>query len=219
MPATRRAPILAAGLVAGLVATCALLGACGERPAPSSAKAASKWQGVVRYYPFEPGMQWSYMVHGPPGTPGLLKIDRVLAFDGTTALIQSQDTQRAYRVAPDGIVREPSGAYLLKWPVAQGDRWPGVKGATVEVTKTAATVTVEAGTFEGCVETTETTLGDEAGILRTTFCPDVGPVIIEIQQTNAPPGEVPARLVGRLRAFGPPISLTDGAGASSASAP
>lgn len=215
MSITKRRPLLSIGLAA-FAGLASLVCACDDGRAPAKAPSASKWKGIVRYYPFEPGMQWSYMVHGPPGTPGLLKIDRVLAFDGTTALIQSQDTQRAYRVAPDGIVREPSGTYLLKWPIALGDRWPGAKGATVEVTKVDAKVSVEAGTFEGCVETTETTLGDEAGILRTTFCPDVGPVTIEIQQTNAPPGEVPARLVGRLRAFGPPITLTDSASSSSA---
>jgi len=181
--------------------------ACGGSGGPAKPAASSKWKGPVRYYPFEPGSQWSFMVYGPPGTPGLLKVDKVVAFDGSMAVVQSGDSTLTYRVAPEGIYREPAHVFLFKWPIVLGDKWPGAKGSTVEVTKTEATITVEAGTFEGCAEITERIGGDTAGILRTTFCPDVGPVLVEIQETNTPPGELPQRLVGRLRAFGPPVQI------------
>ncbi len=191
--------LLLAALVEGI--------GCGGSGAAAKAPPPSKWKGPVRYYPFEPGAQWSFMVYGPPGAPGLLKVDKVIAFDGTTSVVQSGDSTLTYRVAPEGIYREPAHVFLLKWPIVLGDRWPGAKGSTVEVTKVDTKAEVEAGTFEGCVEVTERVGGDAAGILRTTFCPDVGPVLVEVQELNAPPGEVPQRLLGRLRAYGPAIQL------------
>lgn len=183
------------------------LSSCGGSADKAKAPAPSKFKGPLAYYPFEPGTQWSFMVYGPPGTPGLLKVDKVVAFDGQLALVQSGESTLTYRVAPEGIYREPAHVFLLKWPIVLGDTWPGAKGSKVEVTKTDLKITVEAGSFEGCVEITERVGGDAAGLLRTTFCPDVGPVLVEIHELNAPPGELPQRLVGRLRAYGPPVQL------------
>jgi hypothetical protein len=179
---------------------------CGNSAGPSSAHKA-KIAGALAYYPFAAGMQWSYMVYGPPGAPGLLKVDKVVAFDGKTAIVQSGDASLTYTVANEAIYREPAHVPLLKWPVTLGDKWPGAKGSKVEVTKVDAQAVTPAGTFEGCVETTESVGGDAAGLLRTTFCPDVGPVIVEIHELNAPPGEMAAHLVGKLRAFGMPVTI------------
>lgn len=183
------------------------LAACGGGGNGPAAPKPSKWKGALRYYPFEPNSQWTFRVSGPPGLPTLRKVDKVLAFDGKSAIVQSGTESRTYDVVPDGIVRTPSGAYLLKYPFKQGDKWPGAKGATVEVTRVDAKVTVEAGTFEGCVETTETIQGDEAGLVRTVFCPDVGPVEAEVRELNPPPGEIAQFAVQRLLAYGMPETL------------
>lgn len=150
---------------------------------------------------------WSFMVYGAPGAPGLLKVDKVVAFDGVTAVVQSGTSTLTYRVAPEGIYREPSHKFLFKWPIVAGDKWAGSNGAENEVTKVNVSVTVEAGTFEGCAEITERIGGDTAGLLRTTFCPDVGPALVEIMEVNTPPGELPQRVVGRLRTYGPAVQL------------
>ncbi|MBI2393472.1 MAG: hypothetical protein HYV09_28080 [Deltaproteobacteria bacterium] len=193
--------------IRALVFLALALSACGGSAGKAKTPAPSKFKGPLAYYPFEPGTQWSFMVYGPPGTPGLLKVDKVVAFDGQLALVQSGEATLTYRVAPEGIYREPSHVFLLKWPIVLGDSWTGAKGSKVEVTKTDVKMTVEAGTFEGCAEITERIGGDAAGLLRTTFCPDVGPVLVEIHELNAPPGELPQRLIGRLRAYGPPVQL------------
>jgi hypothetical protein len=185
----------------------ALLASCGGSGREAETAKPSKWKGALRYYPFEAGSQWSFRVSGPPGLPTLLKIDKVIAFDGQIAVLQSGADQRTYRIAPDGIVRDPSGAYLLKYPFKLGDKWPGAKGANVEVTRVDVKITVEAGTFEGCVETTETIGGDEASMVRTVFCPDVGPVEAEARELNPPPGEMAQQATQRLLAFGPPSTL------------
>lgn len=184
--------------------------ACGGSHGGATEPKPSKWKGALRFYPFEAGSQWSFRLQSQPGVPSMLKIDKVIAFDGQIAVVTSGNETRTYRVQPDGIVREASGAYLLKWPMKLGDKWPGANGAGVEVTKIDQKVTVDAGTFEGCLETTETSHGDNAGVLRTVFCPDVGPVEIEIRELNPPPGETPQFVVGRLLAFGPPAALGSG---------
>lgn len=181
--------------------------ACGGSKNEATAPRASKYKGVHAYYPFEPGMQWTYSVRGPGGAMAMLKVDKVIAFDGTVAVVSDATAENSYRLTNDGITREPSHAPLLKWPIVLGDKWSGAKGSTVEVTKVDQKVTVEAGTFEGCVETTERVGGDAASVLMTTFCPDVGPVIVDIRELNPPPGEAPAQLTARLRAFGPAMTL------------
>ncbi|MGZ3420030.1 MAG: hypothetical protein ACXWUG_14100 [Polyangiales bacterium] len=188
--------------------------ACGGGSPPAAPK-QSKWKGALLYYPFEPNSQWSFRVSGPPGLPTLLKIDKVIAFDGQIAIVQSGAESRTYKIAPDGIVRDPSGAYLLKYPMKLGDKWPGAKGATVVVTRVDAKVTVPAGTYEGCVETTETIQGDEAGLVRTVFCPEVGPVEAEVRELNPPPGEVAQFAVQRLLSYGMPATLGEKTGETS----
>ncbi len=188
------------------IAVC-LLVACGGGGKEPTTPRVSKHKGVHAFYPFENGMQWTYSVRGPGGAMGMLKVDKVVAFDGSIALVQDAKTTNTYRLTPEGITREPSHAILLKWPIVLGDTWDGAKGAKVEVTKVDAKITVDAGTFDGCVETTERIGGDAASVLVTTFCPDVGPVIVDIREVNPPPGEPPAQLTARLRAFGPAAEL------------
>ena len=185
----------------------ALVAACGGSQNEARAPRSTKFKGVHAYYPFETGMQWTYTVRGGPGTMGILKVDKVIAFDGTVAVVQDATSEKSYRVTPEGITREPSHAVLLKWPIVLGDKWPGASGSTVEVTKIDAKITVEAGTFDACVETTERIGGDAASVLVTTFCPDVGPAIIDIREMNPPPGEPPAQLTARLRAYGPAMTI------------
>jgi len=189
-----------------LAAAFVLLACSPDKPA-ARAPRTTKYKGVHAYYPFEVGMQWTFMVRGPSAPMGILKVDKVIAFDGKLAVIQDAQATVSYRIGPEGITREPSHAPLLKWPIVLGDKWPGAEGSTVEVTQVDTTVTVDAGTFEGCVETTERVGGDAASVLITQFCPDVGPVFVDIRALNPAPGEPPAHLIAKLRAFGPAMEL------------
>jgi hypothetical protein len=185
----------------------ASLVACGPSKGAGS-PATHKFQGILRYYPLEKGWQWSFFIRDAiEGGPGLLAVTKVVEFDGHVALLSTGKELSELRVEKDGLVRVDSGAYLLKWPIDLGARWQGAKGAAVEVTKTNETIQVEAGTFEGCVETTETFRGDESKIVLTTFCPDVGPVKLDVRETNVAPGEVPAQAVATLRSFGPAVDI------------
>ena len=193
-----------------MLATAAIaVGGCGGGPGAKTAT-ATKFTGILRYYPLEKGWQWSFMLRDPqqgPAAPGLLAVTKVVEFDGHVALLTTGKEMSELRVEKDGLVRVASGAYLLKLPLSLGERWQGATGAIVEVTKADVTMTVEAGTFEGCVETTETFRGDEARVVATTYCPDVGPVQLEVHQTTAAPGEIPVTAVAKLRSYGPAVDL------------
>lgn len=181
--------------------------ACGSSGNARS-PAAGKFQGVLRFYPLEKGWQWSFYIRDAvEGGAGLLAVTKVVEFDGKVALLTTGKELSELRLETDGIVRVDSGAYLLKWPMGLGERWQGAKGAIVEVTKVDVRAEVEAGAFEGCIETTETFRGDEPKMVVTTFCPDVGPVKLDVRETNVLPGEIPAHAVATLRSFGPAVDI------------
>jgi hypothetical protein len=197
-----------------LARTCALLvialaglGGCTEPATPATAGGKLAHQGAEHWYPLEKGAMWTFVVRLDVARDGMLSISRVTMRDGDDANVLTGDRAQSLRIVADGIVRVPSKAYLLKVPFALGDQWPGIEGATVAVTQVDQTVTVEAGTFHGCVETTETR-GDGMGAetLKTVYCPEVGPVAME---SFAPGGEAmpPQRIIGKLRAYGPPLDL------------
>lgn len=185
------------------------LSGCDNGPG-AKAPTASKFTGVLRYYPLEKGWQWSFMLRDPQqgaAGPGLLAVTKVVEFDGHVALLTTGKEMSELRVEKDGLVRVASGAYLLKLPLSVGEKWQGATGAVVEVTKTDLKMTVDAGTFDECVETTETFRGDDARVVTTTYCPDVGPVQLEVHQTTAAPGEIPVTAVAKLRSYGPAVDL------------
>lgn len=204
----RRAAPFAFVLAALALAAVALAGCEGNPTAKGPS--ASKFSGVLRFYPLEKGWQWSFMLRDPQqgaAGPGLLAVTKVVEFDGHVALLTTGNELNELRVEKDGLVRVASGAYLLKLPLSLGERWPGAAGAVVEVTKVDEKVTVDAGAFEGCIETTETFRGDEARVVTTTYCPDVGPVQLEVHQTTVAPGEAPVTAIAKLRSYGPAVDL------------
>ncbi len=185
----------------------ALALACGPKTEAKGAE-APRFTGVLRFYPLETGLQWSFTAHDStaPGI-GLLVVTKCVSFDGHVAMLSRGPERSELRIESDGIVRVDSGAYLLKEPMALGDKWPGAKGATVEVTAVDKKITVDAGSYEGCVVTTETFRGDTPGILTTTYCPQIGPVQLEIRETVAMPGEPLGWTTARLRSFGPALEF------------
>jgi len=182
-------------------------GCGGSSGATSKTATGTQHEGVLRFYPLDQGMQWTYVVREVGASEGILSVTKVVAFDGTTAVLTQGTQTLSMRVAKDGIVREPSHAYLLKWPIVLGDKWAGKDGAQVEVTKVDEKIVTEAGAFEGCMQTTEKFGGDEARVVKTLFCPEVGPVVLEVRSLIVVPGEVPPALIGRLQAFGPAMDI------------
>jgi hypothetical protein len=184
---------------------------CAE-PATAATKAtAHTHEGAEHWYPLDLGSMWTFQLKMDPASPGMLSISCITMRDSDGANLLTGKRVQQLRVVEDGIVtvRPPSKAYLLRVPFALGEKWTGLDGSTVTVTKVDAPMTVDAGTFSGCVETTETA-GDATGseTLKTTYCPEVGPVQMEILTSGDE--TVPAQhIIGKLRAYGPPTEIMD----------
>ena len=104
------------------------------------------------------------------------------------------------RITADGI-QYVAGGWVLRAPVAEGAEWEAMGGRTARVTDLDATVEVFAGTYEHCV-TIEETGGEDGRVVRTTYCPQVGPVVISSSMDT----ELTMRSVSteaRLRSYDP----------------
>jgi hypothetical protein len=189
---------IGASLLAIAIASCgpSTPGANGPAPAPEH-------KGVQHFYPLDEGFQWMYTVRDASLPAAQLASTKVVTFIDGEATLKTGESLEHLRITPDGIVRDPANAYLLKWPIHAGDRWPTEEGASMEVMSTDASVIVEAGEFKGCAQLRES-FPDGSRIERT-FCPEVGPVIIEAHSMS-PTGEQITS--ARLRAYGQPQTLT-----------
>ncbi|MGC4091773.1 MAG: hypothetical protein QM756_28600 [Polyangiaceae bacterium] len=110
----------------------------------------------------------------------------------------------------DSGVRHATGGYLLKPPLELHAKFPGDFGM-VEITAVDKAVSVPAGNFSGCVETTEELNGaDFHKRTVTSFCPDVG---IVARRTEAESNEGNAVESLKLRSHGPRVDLESAPGA------
>lgn len=186
-----RTPVASfAGLSAMLVAALASGCAAAERPTRPTTP------GVRSLYPLQKGNAWSYDVDTGDGT-AILAITRVTQVRGNVIEVVTGQTASHYELRPDGIWRVERRAYLLRAPVAVGQRWASGGGLTATITRTGVRVETTAGQFDRCVEIREegTVTG---GTIHTTYCPDVGPVLL---RTETALSHSTARVQARLRGY------------------
>lgn len=182
-------------LLVALCAACHASGAVTGKPGDRLA--------VDRLYPLRPGSVWTYDVDTGDGTPPTLAITRVTRRDGAEVEVSSGGAPILYQVRPDGLYRPDRRAFLLQAPVKKGARWDAGQGASAEVLDDDKRVSTPAGDFTGCVELREAG-GPTPKVVRTVFCPDVGPVELEssVGLTIAGSGTGrTARVLARLRGY------------------
>ncbi|HJL18609.1 MAG TPA: hypothetical protein RMH99_23310, partial [Sandaracinaceae bacterium LLY-WYZ-13_1] len=135
------------------------------------------------------GAQWVYDVDTGGPEPPTLGIFEVVEVEGDQRTIANNRGMNrhgqvrhgepvTYEIADAGIRHAPSGAWVLRAPIAEGAEWEGMGGRTARVSDADATVEVFAGTYEHCVEITESG-GADGRTVRTVYCPGIGPVEIE----------------------------------------
>ena len=164
------------------------LAACGAAPPPEETPAVDRLAPTT-LYPMPDGAQWVYDVDTGGPEPPTLGIFEVVEAEGNRRSVANNRGMDArgnvrhgepvtYEVVDGGIRHAASGAWLLRAPIELGAEWAARGGRTARVTALDAAVEVVAGRYEHCVEVTER--GGEAGrIVRTVYCPGVGPVEIE----------------------------------------
>ena len=153
---------------------------------------------IARLYPLRMGSVWTYDVDTGEGVP-TLAITRVTGSDGNRAEVSSGSTPIVYETRPDGLFRPDREAYVLKAPIRQGATWDAGAGSQAEVLSVDKQVSTPAGDFTHCVEVRES--GGGAGkLVRTVFCPDIGPVEVESSMAMQLSGQT-ARVLAKLRGY------------------
>ena len=186
-----RLPLLAL-LPAALLLPLAIVG-CGPAT-PTVAEAPVDRLAPATLYPMPEGAQWVYDVDTGGDEPPTLGIYEVVEVHGEQHRIannrgmNSSGTVRysepvTYEAVGDGIVHVPSGTHVLRAPIADDAEWPAMGGRTAHVTNLEASADVPAGSYEHCVEVTESG-GEDGRTVRTIYCPLVGPVLIESSLTS-----------------------------------
>jgi len=153
-------------------------------------------------YPLGQGYVWNYNIDTGTGLPTLANIRVVRETGDTFAVAPLHGEETVYQVTAAGIFRPQAGVFLLKGPVRLGGEWESTQGRTARVTSVTATVSTNEGELDRCVEVTESG-GDSGLTIRTVYCPNVGPALIETtQQLTLSPQPVRVRAVMLGHSFG-----------------
>jgi hypothetical protein len=171
----------------------ALATACGARALPTEPRAPL----AADLFPVEAGHVWSYLVDTGNGE-ATLAITRVLSREGARATLATNGGEPVvYEVRDGGVFIPASDVWLLRDPIALGASWPARGDRVATVIAVDEAIDTPAGRFASCA-TVEERGGDETRIVRTTFCPGVGPARIESVFLSRL-GGAPLRVVAMLQ--------------------
>jgi hypothetical protein len=176
------APPVRVALVVVAAAAAALTGAAGCATSAGATAAPVRRTNLTAadFYPLAPGWKWAYDLE--KDGQKILAVYAVLERTGDTAVVQAGEERLTYAVTPEGIAQKEGGTvgdYVIRNPVTLGSVWP-VAGGSAKVISVGQDVTVEAGRFTDCA-IVEVTRADPVRIARTTFAPDVGWIVLEVQ--------------------------------------
>jgi hypothetical protein len=179
-----------------LLASSAL--ACGgEGPAPQTPK-APELPELERYFPLVDGKLFAYLSHGETGGTTLLVLRVERKSPGRGALKGTSST-REFVITASSIDRVGGGT-VLKLPLKEGTSFVGDHGGRATIVETELSVDVAAGHYTHCLRTEEEPTPMAPGKTRTTFCPDVGVVRLEV--TSGDRNEAI-----ELQSYGDPVTI------------
>lgn len=181
------------------------LGACGEASPqttqlpPAGGVAATSGLPIERYFPIVHDHLWTYDSLSDDGTQNsfLVRARRMRAEEGE---LQTPRGSKRFSFTTEGIGLVDKAAFVLKLPLVAGTTWRGEHGGIARIETVGATVAVAAGRFTDCIVTIEERGGDIRATYTTTFCPDVGVVVLDVEG-----GMQHER--AELRSYGPPVSI------------
>lgn len=171
----------------------------GETNLGDGALGAHSGTALERFFPLVHGHLWSYVTTSDEGDRGLLLV-RARRTSPTEGALVTSTSARRIRYESEGVGLADRYVYVLKAPLAVGTMFMGEHGGKTRVDAVGVAVDVPAGHFEGCVVTVEERLGDAPVRYSTTFCPDVGIVVLDVEATGA-------HERAELQSYGPPVSI------------
>ncbi|MET0411767.1 MAG: hypothetical protein ABW217_10760 [Polyangiaceae bacterium] len=190
-----------APLVAAWLAACSADAPRALTPGASAVEDVTARSSVQRFLPLKHDTIYSYDVYAPDQAAPEQLILQVERHSAERANLRSGNVVRRVVFEPEGV-KLVTGGYLLRAPLELGANWAGPAGS-VRVSDVDQVITVPAGTFSGCIETSETAGG---GALRrvivTSYCPDVGIVRFSVQSA-----EEQQRF--ELKSFGPRVDIDE----------
>lgn len=148
-------------------------GAAEGEKAAAATSAAKKGTTAADFQPLAIGNRWTYR-----GTMLGQPVERTITILGIEDGYFVDDAGGRMKVDQDGL--RDDKRYLLKSPVAVGQKWMAVLSVTstehYEVTSVSATVTTPKGTFENCavVKGTNRIDADKTLVSEWTYAPGVG---------------------------------------------
>lgn len=191
----------------------ALLLGCGSSPAAQSGppgwvkgeggkRGARSGTPAEHWFPLVEGQLFQYATTTSDGTPGILAARVHRASDTVGELRMPAGTRRfQYDVAGlKTLNKDGVWVFVFQLPIDPGASWRGEHGGKMRWDGASLAVDVKAGHFEGCARVVEERGGDRPARFLTTFCPDVGVVLLEAMQ-----GEIIER--AELSYFGEPLDL------------
>jgi hypothetical protein len=194
-----------------LAALALTLTACGAA-GPTVAEPTLDPLAPTTLYPMSEGAQWVYDVDtggDEPPTLGIFEVVEVVGDEHRIANVRGMDSEGvvthgdavSYRVEPDGIRHVASGTWVLHAPIEVGATWEAMGGRSARVVDIDDDVEVFAGTYSHCVVIEEDG-GEDGRVVTTTYCPEVGPVIIEsVMESQLTMRSIATR--ARLRSYDP----------------
>jgi hypothetical protein len=187
-PPARLLRVIAPALLAAAALGCGPgSGASSAKTGPAPAVQTGTHGELERLFPLEAGHTYRYAVETDKGPDVWLA--RATRQTPERGALQYPTGTKQFEYTAEGV-REllPMGSvYLLRLPLALGNRWYGRQNSTIEIVAVNAVAELPASAggeaaaqrFTGCVQTLETRGGDLPMRTATTFCPDVGIVMLE----------------------------------------
>ncbi|MDI1443194.1 hypothetical protein [Polyangium sp. 6x1] len=184
------------------------LAACGPaapEPRPSftapgdGAVGVSSGTQIERYFPLVHGNLWHYETTSDDGERGLLLV-RARRTSASEGELVTPTGARRVAFTSEGVALLGRSVYVLRAPIAAGMSWTGEHGGWTRIVAVGQSVTVPAGRFDGCVVTVEDRGGDVPVRYTTTFCPDVGITVLDVEARAA-------HERAELRSYGPPVNI------------
>lgn len=172
-----------------------ILAACGGATAEGG-PAEREPPTPANLYPLGQGYAWSYDVDTGTGLNSLY-IARVVSTTGNRFEVTTGGEPIFYERRADGIYRPASDTYLIKAPIEVGNEWPSDAGRTARISSLTASADTPEGHHDNCVEILEGG-SDDGRSIRTVYCQDIGPVLIDSVQEIQITGSA-LHVVARLR--------------------
>jgi hypothetical protein len=141
---------------------------------------ASSGLPIERYFPIIHDHLWTYETTSDDDARSsfIVRARRVRAEEGE---LQTPRGTKRFAYLPDGIGITDTATFVLKQPLTVGTTWRGEHGGISRIETVGAAITIAAGRFTNCIVTVESRGGDAPATYSTTFCPDVGIVVVDVE--------------------------------------